>query len=289
VRERDPRYLPVTIIDACQRNGRGGSPTAVLDDADLPDDERARLPELLGTSHVVFVGMPETPDDPVSLRFFTSAGELPACGHGTVAALAYLASRAGARAVQTTLSAGGRIFEGQATRVGDGFLASFDPGPVTLRPATDDEVRRVLAAIGVGGEQLGGTPYVASVGRERMLVPVVSVEALAGLSPDFGQLRRACDHSGLLGSFVYCVPSASGRGSARMFAPSIGVDEDIANANSTACLAAYLTSLGLGHLSIDMGDAVGVPATIVATTTPVTGGFRVDVGGHAAPGSYQPR
>ena len=33
----------------------------------------------------------------VSLRFFTAAGELPACGHGTVAALAVLARRARAR------------------------------------------------------------------------------------------------------------------------------------------------------------------------------------------------
>jgi predicted PhzF superfamily epimerase YddE/YHI9 len=39
----------------------------------------------------------------VSQRFFTAAGELPACGHGTVAALAVLAQRAHAREYEAML------------------------------------------------------------------------------------------------------------------------------------------------------------------------------------------
>jgi len=33
--------LAVTIVNACLREGRGGSPTAVLDDTALTDDEAA--------------------------------------------------------------------------------------------------------------------------------------------------------------------------------------------------------------------------------------------------------
>jgi trans-2,3-dihydro-3-hydroxyanthranilate isomerase len=54
---------------------------------------------------------------------------------------------------------------------------------------------------------------------------------------------------------------------ARMFAPSIGVPEDIANANSTACLAVYLAREGMTDITVDMGDALGTPATITATTS----------------------
>ena len=42
-----------------------------------------------------------------------------------------------------------------------------------------------------------------------------------------------------------------------MFAPSIGVPEDIANANSTACLAAYLAGEGHRVLRVDIGDSLG--------------------------------
>jgi trans-2,3-dihydro-3-hydroxyanthranilate isomerase len=52
-----------------------------------------------------------------------------------------------------------------------------------------------------------------------------------------------------------------------MFAPSIGVPEDIANANSTACLAAFLGR----ELAVDMGDALGAPSTVVADARGVGG------------------
>jgi len=43
----------------------------------------------------------------------------------------------------------------------------------------------------------------------------------------------------------------------RSVAPSIGVPEDIANGNSTACLAAHLADHGFSALDVDMGDSLG--------------------------------
>jgi trans-2,3-dihydro-3-hydroxyanthranilate isomerase len=44
--------------------------------------------------------------------------------------------------------------------------------------------------------------------------------------------------------------------------------EDIANANSTACLAAYLAAGGRHEITVEMGDAVGSPSTITVTVSP---------------------
>ncbi|NBH04398.1 PhzF family phenazine biosynthesis protein, partial [Amycolatopsis sp. SID8362] len=96
----------ITMVNAALRDGSGGSPTAVLDEVPLSDDERRRVPGSTGASHAVFVSHD---GDRVSLRFFTAEGELPACGHGTVAALAVLADRAGERTHRATLRAGGRV------------------------------------------------------------------------------------------------------------------------------------------------------------------------------------
>jgi predicted PhzF superfamily epimerase YddE/YHI9 len=90
------------------------------------------------------------------------------------------------------------------------------------------------------------------------------VPDVAGLEPDFRRLRAATDSLGLLGCYAY---SAGERFTARMFAPSIGVPEDIANANSTACLAAHLGA----DITVDMGDSLGQPATIVARAGRVGG------------------
>ncbi|MEW1824227.1 PhzF family phenazine biosynthesis protein [Streptomyces sp. NPDC088196] len=225
--------LSVSIVRACLRAGTGGSPTAVLDEVPLSDEERCRVPVLAGTSHAVFVSVHASE---VSLRFFTAGGELPACGHGTVAALAFLAARAGGPEYRGVLRAAGRSFAGRAVREGARFRAVFEPGPVELREPTPDEWAHVLPPLGVTSDTLAPGARVASIGRARLLVPVVS---------------------------------RSGRLAARMFAPSIGVPEDIANANSTACLAADLAGRGVTEIAVDMGDALGSPATITASARPV--------------------
>ncbi len=277
------RGLPVTIVSACQRDGGGGSPTAVLDETLLSDEQRRRVPVLAGTSHAVFVspsgGGPGGAS--VSLRFFTSEGELPACGHGTVAALAFLAARAGGEEYRSTLHASGRVFGGWSTWDGTRADAAFEPGHVTLREPAETEYADVLAALGVTGRTLAPGTAVASVGRPRLLVPLTTRSALAALAPDFDGLRAACDRLGLLGCYVHSAPEPTGRAAARMFAPSIGVPEDIANANSTACLAARLAGRGITRVAVDMGDSLGSPATITATTRPGPAGPLVHLGGTA--------
>jgi trans-2,3-dihydro-3-hydroxyanthranilate isomerase len=274
--------LPVTIVRACLRDGRGGSPTAVLDEMPLSDAERCGIPARTGASHAVFVSVDAGQDRPVvSLRFFTAGGELPACGHGTVAALALLAERSGVPDHRVTLRAAGRTFEGRAVRGPDGYRTAFDPGPVTLREPTRPEREDVLAALRTAPDTLAPGLRAASVGRWRLLVPLRSRSALADLAPDLDRLRAACLRTGLLGAYAYSVPAADGRVAARMFAPAIGVPEDIANANSTACLAAHLLDQGVTGLRADMGDALGSPATITATAARGPAGPYVSVGGTA--------
>ncbi|MFB6614975.1 PhzF family phenazine biosynthesis protein [Streptomyces sp. NPDC056367] len=288
------------LIRACLRDGTGGtggSPTAVVPDDDrLSDEDRRRVPVERGTSHAVFLRVHRRPRPEVRIRFFTSAGELPACGHGTVAALAFLASRAGAGAeagpgagaeYRATLRTSTRTFDGWAVRNGAHFSASFDPGPVGLRPPTAAERELALPPLGIAADGAAPGLRVAGVGRERLLVPVPSRAALAAVDPDLDGLRDACDRLGLLGAYVYSPPSPSGELAARMFAPSIGVPEDIANANSTACLAALLARRGTTRIAVDMGDAVGSPATVTATARIGPSGVRIRVGGAATAAGFR--
>jgi trans-2,3-dihydro-3-hydroxyanthranilate isomerase len=66
-----------------------------------------------------------------------------------------------------------------------------------------------------------------------------------------------------------------------MFAPSIGVPEDTANANSTACLAAKRARRGVSRIAVDMGDSLGQPATITATAKASGTSIQIRVGGAA--------
>jgi PhzF family phenazine biosynthesis protein len=275
--------LLVTIVNACLRDGRGGSPTAVLEEASLTELERCQVSKLMGRTHAVFVSAEHgVLDRPLaSLRFFTAMGELPGCGHGTVAALAFLAQNARRDPYHVTLHASERSFAGAATRANGHVSAAFDPGAVQLREATVDERGIVLDALGHDPDILVPGICVASLGRPRLLVPLSTPTAVARLRPDHDRLRDGCDRLGLLGCYVHSIPTTEGRLSARMFAPSIGVPEDIANANSSACLAARLVQRNITMINVDMGDSLGSPATITATTQQTRLGAQIRVGGAA--------
>jgi PhzF family phenazine biosynthesis protein len=265
--------MRVTIVDACVRTGgigrsggnggSGGSPTAVVvDDGTMTDDERRRVPARYGTSHAAFLG-PEA-DGTLPVRFFTTEGELAGCGHGTIAAHAAAPADARQNRRQRT---GGRTFDIRAVRRTDAVEVWFDQGVIAVRPAPADEWGAVLVALGIGAGDLH--PYVRMAiatpdsGTPRLLVPVADRDGLAALTPDLAALGTATRERGLLGCFV-CVPPAQGRpAAARMFAPAIGVDEDVANANSTGCLAAHLRCDG--PIEVEQGDALGRPSTVLAT------------------------
>ncbi|MFD1663225.1 PhzF family phenazine biosynthesis protein, partial [Streptomyces caeni] len=125
----------------------------------------------------------------VGLRFFTAGEELPACGHGTVAALAFLASRAGTgESYRAALRTSKRAFDGWRERDGDRLTARFAPGRVDLREPTADERALVLPALGLAPDGAGRDVRVAG-GHHKMPLP----------DPGAQRARPAvlCDHHGL--------------------------------------------------------------------------------------------
>lgn len=274
----------MTMVDACTRHGRGGSPTVVLiDDASLTDSARCAIVGRAGTSHVAFIDT--STETAPSVRFYTAHGELTNCGHGTIAAQAMLLDRrrtAGQRAQQRT---GGRTFATSAFRRRDGIEVWFDQGTVELRDGTHAQAGGILAAVGIGARDIATDDdlCIASPGTPRMLVPVKNRSTLLSLRPDFDRLAAECRRLGYLGCFVYVPPTAQHAAAARMFAPAIGVDEDVVNANSAGCLAAHLLATHCtASIEVEQGDALGRPSSVFATAIATQDGISTRVGGVAS-------
>ena len=298
----------MTIVRACTRHGLGGSPTAVLmDDVTLTDSARRTIVQQAGTSHAAFIDTGV--ETAVNVRFFTTSGELTNCGHGTIAAQAVLLELRHTAEHRGQQRTGGRTFDTTAVRRGDGIEVWFDQGVVELQDCTTTAARRILASLGIGARDLATDDdlCIASPGTPRLLVPIRSRETLLSLRPDFDRLAAECRRLGLLGCFGY-VPSVTWDAvaqeivaqeivtqeivtqdavtqaavAARMFAPAIGVGEDIINANSSGCLAAYLLAKhGTVSVEVEQGDALGHPSSVFATATAVDGGISTRVGGVA--------
>lgn len=282
--------VDVTVVDACLRDGAGGSPTAVVTSgAGLADVDLARIPSRTGTSHVAVVDPHGSSGGTRTLRFFTREGELRTCGHGTVAAIAVLSLQGAREGFEGRLRLAGRDREATGTvraERGRGALveASFEQGTVEHRAATGDERAAFLGALGLDGDALhpDDAAAVASAGTARMLLPVVDRAVLARIRPDHERLAAESRRYGQLGCFVYVPPSSSEPAVARMFAPAIGVPEDIANANSSGCLAAHFLITGRNpDVAVDQGDALGRPSTVHASAARGARGIVSRVGGSA--------
>jgi trans-2,3-dihydro-3-hydroxyanthranilate isomerase len=268
----------VSVVDACTRNGGGGSPTAVIiDDHTLTDDERSAIARTTGTSHAAFVDT-STSGAP-TVRFFTTAGELNNCGHGTIAAQAVLLQRRGAHQHQGYQCTGDRTFATTAIRRPDGIEAWFDQGIIELQDCATDGA--IITALGLRpGDIIGDDLRVASPGTQRLLVPVRERRTLLSIRPDLDRLALECRRLGYLGCFAYALSPRTNTALARMFAPAIGVDEDIVNANSAGCLAAHLLHTGRNSsIEVHQGDTLGRPSTVFATATHTTDGIAARIGG----------
>ncbi|MEV4215861.1 PhzF family phenazine biosynthesis isomerase [Micromonospora sp. NPDC049662] len=284
----DVVWPEITVVDACvRRDGRGGSPTAVTDDDPAATDpDRCAVAAAAGTSHAAFVGPGRTRDGGWPVRFFTATGELSGCGHGTVAAQAVRLMRTGRAELKDRQHTGGRTFDTVAIRRPGGIEVWFDQGLVALRHPAPNEWAAIVDALGLRADdphpQDG--PRIAAPGAPRMLVPVRDRSALVRVCPHPGRLAAACRRYGLLGCFVYVPPLGDRPGAARMFAPAIGVDEDVANANSTGCLAAHLldsTGAQTVAIEVEQGDTLGRPASVLASARRGPAGITTRVGGLA--------
>ena len=281
------RVPQIVMVESCLRDGHGGSPTAVvLDGTGLDDVEAVGIPARTGTSHVAVI-ISGTGQDP-AVRFFTSTGELPGCGHGTVAAIAALTLRGAGPTGRLRIAGRAVAVSGVVGRGPDGDVvvtAWFDQGVVSRRDPTAAELDAFLDALGLARAALhpDRVAAVASPGRERLLLPLAYRAVLAALRPDARRLTAVSRHFGQLGCLVHVPADGSRRAVARMFAPAVGVPEDVANANSTGCLAAVQFLDGHGpDVVVDQGDALGSPSTVYAHAARTDrGDVAVQVGGAA--------
>ncbi|WP_245601590.1 PhzF family phenazine biosynthesis protein [Hamadaea tsunoensis] len=271
-------------MNACTRDGEGGSPTAiVIDDATLTDDDRHAIARGSGTSHTAFIDT-RTADAPM-VRFFTSAGELTNCGHGTIAAQAVLLHRSGAAEQHGSLRTAGRTFATTAIRRHNGIEVWFDQGAIVLADHAEAATGGIIAALDLRRADIAAGVRVASPGTPRLLVPVRDNLTLLSLQPDFERLATECRRLGYLGCFAYALSPDARTAAARMFAPAIGVNEDIANANSAGCLAAHLLDTsGDGQIEIHQGDTLRRPSAIFADATRTGSSIVARIGGMVDPG-----
>jgi len=276
----------------------GGNQLAVFPDGrGLSDGVMQQIAREFNFSETVFVFPPEDPANTRKLRIFTPETELPFAGHPTVGTAFVLAS-AGEIALVDDEAAivfeegvgpvpvkifgrGGRPVSSQlsAARMPE---AAAEPPPIeTLAGALSIAPADIVS--GADG------PRTLSCGVPFIFVPVKSLDAVRRSRVNRAVWDEAISGHAAPQVFVFSrqTEAPDAHVHARMFAPSMNIEEDPATGSAAAALAGYLAPrenvrTGTLHWTIEQGFEMGRPSIIRLEADVKNGGITaVRVGGES--------
>ena len=229
----------------------GGNPLAVLPDAGgLSEVQMLAVTREFNYSESIFALPPDDPNHTRRLRIFTPGGEIPFAGHPTIGA-AHVLAAVGDVTLQTETTS--IVFEeaigpvqvkirgnaGQPTfaQLTAAQLPEFGPEP----PTTED-LAQVLSLAPADIRTDGFAPQAVSCGVPFLFVPVRGRDALRRAQLDRGAWQRVLSEDWASDLYLICQdPEHAGSDlRARMFGPSMGIDEDPATGAAATALAGYL-------------------------------------------------
>lgn len=270
-----------------------GNPLAVVPDASgLSNAQMQRVANEFNLSETSFVLPSETAEKnaDVRARYFTPAQELPMAGHpsvGTVFALEKAAVFAGRDRVTLTLNVG--PVEMTLERDGETLKRVWMNQGVPELLETFDEAQ-VAQALGLAVSDLEPDMPVqlGSAGNPFLLVPVVSLDALARVQVSLSELSRVLrgdhDHRGV---FIFTRNALAADVRARMFGVTNRLYEDPATGSAHGPLGAYLaahTDILQGHHAefvSHQGVEMGRKSELFVRLERLAAGVQVSVGGAA--------
>jgi trans-2,3-dihydro-3-hydroxyanthranilate isomerase len=239
-----------------------GNPLCVVENAgDLDTETMQGLARQFNLSETTFILPPTRTDAKVTarVRIFTPSYEMPFAGHPTL----------GTAQVCRSLNLGGDslLLEMQAGLIpvharGDRWtLTALQPTWRELEVARAE----LAAALGLEEHDIGDRPLWVKAGKEQLVVPLTSIEAVRRVAPVASLLQNISSEDGQSMAYVFCA-GIGDRALARFFFPQGAVMlEDPATGSATAnfggwCLAMKRT-LPV-HVQISQGEFVGRPSSL---------------------------
>lgn len=272
------RYAAFTSTPA------GGNPAGVVLDArELSDADMLAIAADLGYSETAFLH--PMGERRYRIQYFSPLAEVAFCGHATIAASVALGERIGPGTVNLTTQAGPVPVEIAVDATG-GIVATLTSPPASTRPASEEEVRPVLNALGWSADDVDTAypAHVANAGNDHLVLAAAGRARLADLHYDFDALGKIMAERGWTTVHLFWAESPSVFHARDPFPPG-GVVEDPATGAAAAAFTGYLRTLGRladdTVLTIHQGVDMGRPSLLTCTAIP--GDSRVKVSGTAVP------
>lgn len=259
--------MELYLADAFTQVRFGGNPAGVVllarGEDFPPAEEMGRIAAELRHSETAFV---QPADGGFRIRYFTPSGEVPLCGHATIAAFTLLREEGILSPGSFRADTGAGLLPVRVTK--DAVWMDMAPSRL-LSVLTPEDGAAAYAAFGLmpGDRPEGFRPAIVRTGLADILLPVSSIRALeeAVLNrPAVLALSAAHD---VVGVHLYCPLFSRGvTARCRNFAPRCAIDEESATGTSCGSLTYDLSLLGKifpGRENVFLqGQEMGRPSVI---------------------------
>ena len=246
------------IVDAFTETTFGGNPAGVVilpEGADYPSDEiMVKTAAELRYSETAFIK--KINDKELQIRYFTPAAEVDLCGHATIGSFKALLHGGyiedNCTYINHTLAGDLNIV------IKDGFILMDMAEPVKINEIADEagltELYDIMG-LSYADQKAKGVdmiPQMISTGLPDIMMPVVSVEDLDAITPDFPALSKLSKRYEVVGVHAFTANCDDATCHTRNFAPLYDIDEEAATGTSSGALTYY------GYLNgfINDGDTV---------------------------------
>ncbi|HQO09419.1 MAG TPA: PhzF family phenazine biosynthesis protein [Clostridiales bacterium] len=260
--------IKVYTLNAFVKEGRGGNPAGVVLSADLiTDAEMQLIAKIVGFSETAFVLKTNNAD--YGLRYFTPAGEVPLCGHATVASFGLLALKGPVSAGKYKLETKAGILNVEV--LPDKKILMDQNLPEYYETIDKNEIAESLE-IPVEAICSELPVQVVSTGLKDIIVPVRSLKKLLEIRPYFHKIAEVSRKYDGAGYHVFATETKNNSTAhCRNFAPLYDIPEESATGTASGALACYMFKYGIineeqaENIIFEQGYYMGSPSEISAS------------------------
>lgn len=254
------RTLPFKKIDAFASEKSSGNPAAVIY-LDKPDDlsstEMQQIAkELQGFVSEVGYVSPGTDTD-YQLRYFSAEREVTFCGHATIAILNDIVANDESKQIKPRLSIATKNNHLTVENHFEEEKCVYISAPAPRFSTAIINNTRIASALNCPANMLEESrpTQIVNAGLETLVVPMVNLEAILFVSPDFETLKAFCDQIGVDILILFTDETSTVESSyrTRVFAPTFGYLEDPATGSGNGALGYYLLKYNMWN-----GDSIKI-------------------------------
>ncbi|MBD5643417.1 PhzF family isomerase [Clostridium botulinum] len=245
------KELRIYQVDSFTTEKFKGNPAGVVFNADgLSDREMLYIARELNNSETAFILSSNSSDHDIRIRYFTPKTEVPVCGHATIAAHYVRAVENKLKTSTVLQKTGIGILPVEIISNDDDYSIIMTQGKIEFfQPFTEKECTQIVNALGLKKRDLDQRcpVQIVSTGHSKVIIGIKSRNTLNNIIPDMSKLTELSKKIGCNGYFIFTLDSELKNvlTHGRMFAPSIGINEDPVTGNANGPLGAYLVKHGL--------------------------------------------